>query len=74
MATPAYTLSYESYIKVMRSLGVVVKTSTLYDSYWDKKNKDNVLTWENFLEAYLSLRNYKGSFKEVDTAVNLLDK
>lgn len=30
--------------------------------------------WEQFLEAYMGLRNSKGSFKEVDVAVNLLDK
>ena len=31
------------------------------------------MNWESFLEAYLIHRNHKGSFKEVDKAVNLLD-
>ena len=31
------------------------------------------MSWENFLQAYIALRNHKGSFKEVDTAINLLD-
>ncbi len=74
MASSNYMLNYDSFIKTMRSLGIVVKTSTLYDAYWEKKDSEKNLNWEAFLEIYLSLRNYKGSFKEVDTAINLLDK
>lgn len=27
-----------------------------------------------YLEAYVNLRSHKGSFKEVDTAIGMLDK
>lgn len=30
MATPDYTLDYDHFIKAIRSLGIVVKTGTIY--------------------------------------------
>ena len=32
------------------------------------------MDWEVFLQAYVALRNHKGSFKEVDTAITMLDR
>ena len=32
------------------------------------------MDWEIFLQAYVALRNHKGSFKEVDTAITMLDR
>ena len=32
------------------------------------------MDWETFLHAYIGLRNHKGSYKEVDTALVLLDR
>lgn len=32
------------------------------------------MSWEAFLEVYIELRNSKGSYKEVDAAIGLLDR
>ena len=32
------------------------------------------MNWYQFIDAYLGLRNNKGSYKEVDTAIGLLDR
>lgn len=72
MSLPDYTLTHEGFSKTIRSLGIIIKSGTLYDIFDPKKGKR--MTWEGFLEVYIGLRNSKGSFKEVDAAIKLLDK
>jgi Ca2+-binding EF-hand superfamily protein len=72
MANEEYKLKYECFIKVLRALGLVVKNKVAYERFMSRKEKE--IGWEGFLEIYCEFRNYKGSYKEVETAVNELDK
>jgi hypothetical protein len=57
---------------VLRSLGIIVKNKIAYEKFVSKKEEE--INWEMFLEIYCEFRNFKGSYKEVETAVNKLDK
>lgn len=65
------TLNREQFVKTIRSLGIVLDTVRLYELFSEHKSKH--VSWEQFLESYIVVRNQKGSFKEVDKAVDLLE-
>jgi flagellar biosynthesis chaperone FliJ len=50
MANEEYKLKYESFIKVLRALGLVIKNKIAYERFMSRKEKE--ISWEGFLEIY----------------------
>jgi hypothetical protein len=54
MATVDYKLEYENFIKVLRSLGIIIKNKVAAERFMSRKERGNEkdISWEAFLEIY----------------------
>lgn len=62
----------EQFVRLLRSLGIVSKTTVLYEQF--EMFRARTIGWEQFLRAYLNVRTQKGSYHELNHALNELDK
>lgn len=55
------TLTKNNFAVTLRSLGIVMKTAHIYQIF--EESELERMSWQAFLQAYIALRNHKGSYK-----------